>query len=204
MVDDLGLDDSADTLGRWMAHYIAEKLKELELCAKEERSEKQAECCTEILKLWAHRREFDGPRRMLTRFDKIFAVIEALEQGTFRNRYFPRPSEVTGESEVTQRWLDRVGQIDDAAQALIYYCISQAANSATNENADWVKIAQDVCCPSDMDLQLIARLSKLGSAVDAANPGDLKREKLVGLIAKMEQLSRLAEEVIADIQLQVK
>ena len=26
LVDELGLDQSVDTLGRWMAHYIAEKM----------------------------------------------------------------------------------------------------------------------------------------------------------------------------------
>ena len=30
IVDELGLDQSADTLGRWMAHYLAEKMKDAE------------------------------------------------------------------------------------------------------------------------------------------------------------------------------
>jgi hypothetical protein len=204
LVDELGLEDSNDTLGRWMAHHIANKLKSLELCPENERSKRRSDCCTEILKLWAHRRELDGPRRMLETFDSIFAVLESLERGSFVSRYVQRPRDVKGESEATGKWLDRITKIDDAARALIYYCLGKSAETAADENADWVRIAQEVSSPSDMEIQLIARVSNWGSSMDAGNSDDLKRQKSIDLIAKMEQLSELAKDVVADIQLQLK
>ena len=57
LVDELGLEQSVDTLGRWMAHYIAEKMEAAESATGEARDRKMSECSDAILKLWAHRSE---------------------------------------------------------------------------------------------------------------------------------------------------
>ena len=40
IVDELGLDQSADTLGRWMAHYLAEKIEDAKAATGEARARK--------------------------------------------------------------------------------------------------------------------------------------------------------------------
>ena len=54
IVDELGLDQSVDTLGRWMAHDLAEKMKDAEAATGGAREQKISECSDAILKLWAH------------------------------------------------------------------------------------------------------------------------------------------------------
>jgi hypothetical protein len=55
IVDELELTDSVDTLGRWMAHYIAELIERSEAALEEERESLKCECADTILRLWEHR-----------------------------------------------------------------------------------------------------------------------------------------------------
>ena len=57
IVRELGLEDSVDTLGRWMSHRIAELMELAEQSDMEEEKEVAKRECTElILRVWERRR----------------------------------------------------------------------------------------------------------------------------------------------------
>jgi hypothetical protein len=69
LVKELGIQKSVDTLSRWMAHYVAEKIKyseELPEGAKKKAAEK--ECFALILDLWKHRWNYKSDRQPLKNF----------------------------------------------------------------------------------------------------------------------------------------
>ncbi|MCL1474887.1 hypothetical protein [Argonema antarcticum] len=52
---ELDLEDSVDTLGRWMAHRIAELMEQAEQAPTEaEREAAKRECTDIIIRLWEH------------------------------------------------------------------------------------------------------------------------------------------------------
>lgn len=54
LVKELNLQHSVNTLARWMSHYIAELIHNINTAkSKEEKKLLQQECCDEILKLWS-------------------------------------------------------------------------------------------------------------------------------------------------------
>src|SRR4051812_43936360 len=56
IVRELGLEDSNDTLGRWMAHRIAELMERAEQAEdKDDREEARRECADLILGVWSRR-----------------------------------------------------------------------------------------------------------------------------------------------------
>lgn len=56
---ELDLEDSVDTLGRWMAHRIAELMEQTEQAPTEaERESAKRECTDVIVRLWEHRMKF--------------------------------------------------------------------------------------------------------------------------------------------------
>jgi chorismate-pyruvate lyase len=56
IVQELGLDNSVDTLGRWMAHRVAELIERAEHTQAETDKEAAKNECTDlILKLWERR-----------------------------------------------------------------------------------------------------------------------------------------------------
>lgn len=59
IVKELDLEDSVDTLGRWMAHRIAELMEQAEQAPTEaEREAAKRECTDIIIRLWEHRTKF--------------------------------------------------------------------------------------------------------------------------------------------------
>src|SRR5206468_12121550 len=77
IVDELGLDQTVDTLGRWMAHYIAEKIGDVEAATGEDRAQKMSECRDAILQLWAHRSELPNGKRPFEDFEPIFRALQS-------------------------------------------------------------------------------------------------------------------------------
>ena len=55
LVTEQGFDGSVDTLGRWMAHHIAELIHEAESSNDDARPVKMAHVREAVLALWSHR-----------------------------------------------------------------------------------------------------------------------------------------------------
>ena len=55
LVDELNLEPSVDTPGRWMAHYVAEVIARAQVSEGAEKAAAERECFEVILQLWKHR-----------------------------------------------------------------------------------------------------------------------------------------------------
>lgn len=82
LVEELDMEPGVDTLGRWMAHYIAELIEDAEQTADvAERQIAQERCCTAILRLWEHRSTLPRGARPLANLQKILdAIIDLRER----------------------------------------------------------------------------------------------------------------------------
>jgi len=79
LVEELGMEPSVDTLGRWMAHYIAELIRKAEETDDPDvRSKAQEKCCETILKLWEHRAMLPRGARPLANLEGVLKAIENL------------------------------------------------------------------------------------------------------------------------------
>lgn len=79
LVEELGMEPGVDTLGRWMAHYIAELIKKAEETDDPGiRSESQEKCCETILKLWEHRAVLPCGAGPLVNLRGVLQAIENL------------------------------------------------------------------------------------------------------------------------------
>lgn len=80
IVQELDLEYSVNTLARWMSHYIAELIYEVENTkSKEEKKLLQTECCDTILKIWAQK-ENVPIRKPLDDLKPIIEVLQALNE----------------------------------------------------------------------------------------------------------------------------
>lgn len=56
LVKELDFEDSKDTLARWMSHYLAELIENIDKAeSKKEKKALQLECCNIILKVWSQK-----------------------------------------------------------------------------------------------------------------------------------------------------
>ncbi|WP_420710179.1 AVAST type 3 anti-phage proein Avs3b [Rhizobium sp. 'Codium 1'] len=144
MVEAMNVDGSADTLGRWMAHFVAELIDEAERTTGPEKAAAQDRCFTAILELWSHRAKFPRGMRPHQELEPILRVVESLDLATEYPRYYPsaQPSENDPQSAEVEKWLGLAQGLDYSAKLLIRYCLSQAADLATDKSKEWVKLAE--------------------------------------------------------------
>lgn len=135
---------SADTLGRWMAHYVAELIDETERAAGPEKASAQHRCFTAILELWSHRAVFPRGMRPHQELEPILRVVQSLDIATEYPRYYPsaQPTEDDPQSAEVEKWLDRARGVDYSAKLLIRHCLSQATAFEKNKSKEWVKLAE--------------------------------------------------------------
>ena len=126
IVDELDADQLVDTLSRWMAHYIAEKIEDAETATDESRDRKMSECSDAILKLWAHRSGLPNGKRPFEDLEPILRVLKSFDTDDTTSRYFRQvklAAKENDEDESTTRWLGIASKLDDAAKILIRYCL---------------------------------------------------------------------------------
>ncbi|MDX5895209.1 hypothetical protein [Rubrobacter radiotolerans] len=88
IVRELGLEDGNDTLGRWMAHRIAELMEKSEQAEDEGvREESRRECSDLILRIWSRRSGWPYGQPLA----KIASALKDL--AAERSRYIMRPKE---------------------------------------------------------------------------------------------------------------
>lgn len=145
-VKELGLEPGVDTLSKWMAHYIAEKMALAEQLASDVDIEKaQKECFETILKLWEHRWSLPSGKRPLEEFESILKTLKQLNPEN-QDPFFHRQLEhkVCG-LEKEDLFLKEIAdytnmalQIDKTARIWIEFVLNQAAMKSKNEKTETV------------------------------------------------------------------
>lgn len=80
IVRELGLEPGVDTLGRWMAHHLAEVMQEAENAEGGNKELARERAVELILKLWSHRRSLPGGAYPLNDLKTVMSVIGRLQQ----------------------------------------------------------------------------------------------------------------------------
>lgn len=79
LVRELDLEDGVDTLGRWMAHHLAELIDKAENGSTEdERLGAQTYAVETILKIWEHRSSLPGKAYPLKSYENVLIVLDRL------------------------------------------------------------------------------------------------------------------------------
>jgi hypothetical protein len=98
LVHELGLEDRRDTLGRWMAHHLAELITKAESGATgTERVWARKNATETILKIWEHRASLPGNAYPLAPYKDILKVLDRLRPADNPFRYFGPPAETKRE-----------------------------------------------------------------------------------------------------------
>ncbi|WP_313005307.1 AVAST type 3 anti-phage proein Avs3b [Pseudomonas sp.] len=207
LVTEQGLDGSVDTLGRWMAHHIAELIAEAESTNGEGRTAKMANVREAVLALWAHRHVLPFGRSPFAGMEPIFNALESLDPDTPHFRYFS-PSFAPGvgdkESEEVQRYVEMAKAIDRASKVIVNFCIAEAAQKALDSSKEWVRLAGEAEADEGFDITLIRIIADRSDLIKAPNPIADRRRILVDRKQKIEALVVGAGDLLNSINLQLE
>ena len=79
IVQELELDETCETLSKWMAHYLAEQMLAVKSAkSKAQKEAAQSRCCELIMRLWAARVTLPGGARPLGNLDEALRALLAM------------------------------------------------------------------------------------------------------------------------------
>jgi hypothetical protein len=106
LVHELGLNDEVDTLGRWMAHHVAELIHLAENAPTDaERRIAENEAVTTILEIWQHRKALPNDAYPLASYEDLLKVIHRLHPDSSPYLY---SSELSRGEELAAALFDRL------------------------------------------------------------------------------------------------
>ncbi|MFA3778321.1 AVAST type 3 anti-phage proein Avs3b [Yersinia sp. 1652 StPb PI] len=175
LVEELELNNSVDTLGRWMAHHIAELIYDAENTTNETvRIAKQLEIRDSVWAFWTNRYELPFGNKPFKELEPILRALESLDPENQQPRHiFPYPGltdDREKESTETQKWLKVAESIDSTSKILIDYCLSLAAENSIDKSQEWVELAQKAGLDEDIDLIEFRIFQLRGNAANTTNP----------------------------------
>jgi hypothetical protein len=203
LVEELGPDQSVDTLARWMAHYSAELIQAAEAANGEERQAKTAECASAILDLWEHRGRFPKGMRPFEELDPILRTLESLDLNADALRYYHSRIDLIdekGEGAEARQWLNIAKRLDYSARALICYCLACAAESALDKSAEWVALAEAAGVDKGSEFPIVRFVASEMELLNADNPNDEERKMIEDRIARLEAFQAMSCEVVAHLR----
>jgi hypothetical protein len=174
-VKELDLEDSVDTLGRWMAHRIAELMEGAEQAETEaEREAAKRECTNVIIRLWEHRAKFpfkppladiakflknltsdpspshwEKPKPPDGTWDSILPHLEKLQEREYRICRNAAIAETSLEEE--REWLEEHPQemSDDECEIIKYLLKLREQMDADDYSLDGVRLPKFASLPGD-------------------------------------------------------
>lgn len=197
LVDELGLDDSVDTLSRWMAHYIAQQMIEIENSDGEKKAISEEKCFESILKLWKNRAYYEPDKNPFERFEPIFKTLERMnpekESYFFLNQNNAQQYQEESEGQVSiNSLMDMASGIDKIARIWINYILKQATVCATDEKTiEWLR-ASVVDEYDNLDSGVIIKLLDL----DVDEDKDVKETKIRERIEQLKRFRDFNEDII--------
>ena len=124
--------EQADTLSRWIAHYIAEQLAQVEQTTGPDQSAARERCFQSILTLWSHRATLPSGLRPLEEFEPILDLLVRLDPANPRPMWNPlgqRPDE-EGELSETTRIIGFIFYLDEIAREFTDMSLRDAVSRA--------------------------------------------------------------------------
>jgi hypothetical protein len=213
IVIELGLPETSDTLGRWMAHHVADMMEDAQRSSGAERVSKEAACADVILKLWAHRRTWSNGPRPLEDFEPVFRALESLDPNPATPRYFARVRLAMGkepdiaaageETPKATNWLEVASRLDYTARALIRYCLARAIEHTAGRSEEWLNLARAAMSEDNSDLQATELVIRIAGLLDADSEHDDERRDLQELSERLNAFADVASELSAHLRVKL-
>jgi hypothetical protein len=207
LVKELGLDPGVDTLSRWMAHYIAELIEAAETAKGEDRTAKLAKCADAILDLWEHRHCLPNGKRPFEDLEPILRALESLDPANDTPRYFRSQRMAVNETEEnakTRKWLEHADGLDYSAKILIRFCLTQAAQTASDKSKDWVVLTETAGLEDSPDLPVIRFIFDETDLLEKSEPDEIARRLLEDRIKRLDAFKKMADTLVSDLRRQLK
>ncbi|MEQ9467420.1 MAG: hypothetical protein RLN88_08415 [Ekhidna sp.] len=212
IVKELELDPGVDTLSKWMAHYVAEKIELSKKLTGSKKSKAEKECFEIILKLWENRWSVPPLKDHLEEFKPLLETLKKLnpnKEGTFfypeRVAIFLDEESKDDKSDEVKNHLDVALEVDKLARSIISDLLYRASSEIelNNEKAEYIRNAIDLIdYPDTTIIRLTSDYDEYlkGQEDEELDETKEKVEKLKKRIANIEAFNSIRDSILETYQ----
>ncbi len=187
-------DENVDLISKWMANYIAQKMKAAESAAGMEKEEAEENCFKAILALWDHREAWQGKGNPYEDLEPIINTINRLNPENRDYFYWNENYEHDVANPEVQQVMDIIKSIDKAARVCLEFLFKYALEITVDEEMkEWIKATDKFSDENAADISLLRRLVKKS---DSDEKVSLKKEKLKKRILILEEFQEKSMELL--------
>jgi hypothetical protein len=173
IADEIGANEDQNTTGKWIAHYLAERLEEANT------DPSQADECFElILKLWESRRNWPSGDP-ISQYDALLPKLHMLLQA--EGRFFGSYTGDVEHTEEADKLLQIALRVDQLSSALIWDLVKDSVEKTGIFDDDWLADATETA--SDPQTEFLVKIKKWAEE----SPPDINK-KILGLRQYLEGL----------------
>lgn len=197
LVTQLKLGD--DEPAQWMAHALAERIKDAENAPPEKRVAAQSSCAELVFQLWERRYSLPTQLRPLRSLEPLLRTLNSLDASNGpRFRFMQeRPADVEVDEGV-EKTLDLAVKLDDAARILVQYFLATAAEQASAETLPWIQSAIDAGADVTLEARVVSFVD--GGLDRSSGAAKMALEALNDKIQKLEIFVSLAASLATDLR----
>lgn len=209
LVRELGLEQSNDVLGRWMAHHLASLITAAREASPLRKVECEERCRDAILEVWRHRNCLPEGRRPFEALERVVDTLAALDPDERRPFYHRAVLQIEGldDSDTPDDApprrpdpLEKARSFDTTARSVIGHLIALAVEAESDKAQEWVRVVTEANVRAP-DVALIVRLMR---ARERINPEgrtdiDLVTRTLRSRLSEMDEFLDRAKEIRGDL-----
>ncbi|WP_345863022.1 hypothetical protein [Shewanella algae] len=193
--------DNHDILSSWMAHRIAELIKDAENCADD--SEVAEACSTAILSLWEHRSSLPEHLRPLGDLEPVIRTLVALDVDDDEYHFYRPALREAATADVegdVKEWLDLAIGLDYSARLLIRYALKNAAEKSVLKAEPWVQLALEAGANEGAEALLV----KFTLDKEVNSELETKKAYLQERLSRLRGFVALASEAVGSLEAELE
>lgn len=188
-----------DETAQWMAHALAERIKDAENAPPEARVAAQSSCAELVFQLWERRYSLPTQLRPLRNLEPLLRTLNSLDSSNGpRFRFMPEPPADVKVDEGVEKALDLAVKLNDAARILVQYFLATAAEQASEETRPWIQSATDAGADVTLEVRIVSFVD--GGLDRSSEVAKMAREALNDKIQKLEIFASLAASLAKDLR----
>ncbi|MGY0391695.1 hypothetical protein ACW5R3_03905 [Bizionia sp. KMM 8389] len=200
LIEELELVYSVNTLARWLAHYLAELMNNIDKCEfKEEKSKLQKECCDIILEIWKKRERLpiEKPTEKLKPIIDVISLLKKNEHPFINHKFLDRRN---GLKNSNSSWLSFLGIVKTNSERIYRKSlISMISEELLEKDKEWIEKHGGFL--SDDERSVIEYLNSTNEIIISFHDGQevkvTEKEKIENLFNElMEQIDEQKKELL--------
>ena len=205
IVKELEQEHFFDTLGRWIAHYVAELIITAENASVIDQQNAKRKCFETILELWRHHSNLPNGLRPFEELEPILRALAYLDPNNSLLRKFSVFSaETLVNNSRVQQLLELAIEVDNFARDVVRENIAEAIALVDEGAIEWDAIAKNAGVESGAYHALIEFFSSKNHQLNDARTNERERTLLQNRITRIEHFIELANGVSDDLKFRLK